>query len=267
MRMKIGLALSGGGSRGFVHTGVLQALEEAQIKADVISGTSAGSIVGSLYAAEYPAHEIFDILNEGSWYHFLSFSISIRGLIKHNYLHNKVQQYLPHDSFNELKKELYIAATNLNTGKVKYFSKGSLADIIVASSSIPLVFEPKKIEDSYYVDGGLVCNFPVKPLVDKCDFIIGVNLVPQVQINQNRMKTVKGVAARVYDLSVLNNIIPHRELCDILIEPEDIQSFSRFKFKGFEAMRDIGYAETKKMIPMIKERIAEKQQESTINPV
>ena len=261
--MKIGLALSGGGSRGFVHTGVLQALEEAQINADVIAGTSAGSIVGSLYAAEYPADQIFNILNEGSWYHFLSFSISIRGLIKHNYLHNKVLQYLPHDSFKELKKELHIAATNLNTGRVKYFSNGSLADVIVASSSIPLVFEPKKIHDNYYVDGGLVCNFPVKPLVDKCDFIIGVNLVPRVQINKNRMKTVKGVAARVYDLSVLNNIIPHRELCDVLIEPEDIQSYSRFKFKGFEAMRDIGYAETVKMIPLIRKKIAERGLELT----
>lgn len=265
MSMKIGLALSGGGSRGFVHTGVLQALEEAGIEADVISGTSAGSIVGSLYAAEYPADQIFNILNEGSWYHFLSFSISIRGLIKHNYLHNKVLQYLPHDTFKELKKELYIAATNLNTGKVKYFSNGSLADIIVASSSIPLVFEPKKIEENYYVDGGLVCNFPVKPLVDKCDFIIGVNLVPRVEINQNRMKTVKGVATRVYDLSVLNNIIPHRELCDVLIEPEDIQSYSRFKFKGFDAMREIGYKETVKMIPMIREKLSKKNREIAKN--
>lgn len=249
---KIGIALSGGGTRGVVHIGVLQALEENGIVPSVISGTSAGSIVGSMYAHGYSPKEILEIASERSLIWMFSLRIPSKGFVRHSFLRKMLKRYLPEKNFEELAKPLFVAIANLNTGKSEIISKGPLHDVIIASSSIPVLYEPIPIGDHWYADGGLLMNLPVSPIRPSCEYVIAVNLIPRKILKSEEVNTISGVAARVFNLAAINTIEPELKYCDILIEPEEIYQYSRFNFTKIREMYEIGYKETLKLIPKIK---------------
>src|SRR5688572_1413401 len=139
---EIGIAFSGGGTRGVVHIGALKALEENGIFPSVVSGTSAGSIVGAMYAHGYTAAEILAIASERSLLWMFSLRLPTKGFVRHTFLRKMLKRYIPADTFEDLKRPLYIAATNLNSGKAEVFHSGPLHDVIVASASIPVLYEP-----------------------------------------------------------------------------------------------------------------------------
>lgn len=256
--MKIGLALSGGGARGMVHVGVLQALQEAGIPVDEVSGTSAGSIVGALYAAGYDAQAILAFAKEKNLIRVLNLRLPHKGFVTHKFLRNQLKKYLVNNSFDELKIPCHITVANLNSGLPESFMSGPLIDLVVASSSIPILFEPIMLQGSIYVDGGLMKNLPASPLRRRCDVVIGVNLVPQIPVPDSELKTVFGIGARCFDIAALNNIKPELALCDVVIEPPEISRYSRFSITNIDKMYQIGYEETKKQIPEIEKCIAEK---------
>ena len=249
--MKIGIALSGGGTRGMVHVGALQALEENGIFPDVISGTSAGSIVGALYAYGYGPLEILELSKENSFLKMLSLRLPGKGFVKHSFLLKQLQKQLPENNFSQLKKPFYIAISNLNTGLVEIKSEGPLWDYIAASSSVPIIFEPVVIEDEYFVDGGLMKNLPASVLRDKADVVLGVNLVPQLRVDNSELSGMIGVAVRCFNLAALNNITPELRYCDVVIEPKEIHHYSRYRFSQMKEMYEIGYRETMQMMPEI----------------
>ena len=259
INMKIGIALSGGGTRGMVHAGALQALEEMGIQLDVISGTSAGSIVGAMYANGYSPEEIFDIASQKNFLQLLSLRIPSKGFVKHSALRKSLEKYLPKDSFEDLAKPLFIAISNLHTGLVEIKSSGKLHDVIIASSSVPIIFEPIDIDGDLYVDGGLMKNLPASVLREHADLVIGVNLVPQLRVPNKELSGIIGVAVRCFNLSALNNITPELRYCDVVIEPKEIHSYSRYNFKQMKEMYQIGYEETMKMMPGIKSAIQEEE--------
>ena len=154
----IGIALSGGGTRGVVHIGAIKALEENGIFPTIISGTSAGSIVGAMYAQGYSPAELLSIASERSLLWMFSLRIPTRGFVRHTFLRKMLKRYIPADNFEDLKKPLYIAVSNLNTGKVEIFNSGPLHDVIVASASISVLYEPIRIGSNWYADGGLLMN-------------------------------------------------------------------------------------------------------------
>ncbi len=239
--MRLGIALSGGGTRGMVHIGVLQALEENGISPDVISGTSAGSIVGALYAHGYAPSEIKEIAGRQSLLRMFALKVPNTGFVRHTFLRKMLEKHLPGNSFEHVKKPLFVTITNLNTGLPETYDSGPLIDYIVASSSVPIMFEPVQIGDARYVDGGVLMNLPAAPIRDNCDVLIGVNLVPLTPIDNSGLKTVLGIGSRCFDLAALNNIKPQLKYCDYVIEPTEIHAFSRFNFKQREKMYDIGY--------------------------
>lgn len=251
--MGIGLALSGGGSRGMVHIGVLKALEENGIYPDVISGTSAGAVIGALYAHGYSPEKINEISCKQSFIRMFSLKIPNTGFARHKLLRKLLEQYLPDNTFNHVEKPLLVSVTNLNSGQIETYEKGPLIDYLVASSSIPILFEPVQIGDSKYVDGGVLMNLPAAPVRDRCDVLIGVNLVPLTALENSELKTVRGIGSRCFNLAALNNIKPQLEICDITIEPAEIHAFSRFNFKHCEKMHDIGYQEGLKAVKRIRE--------------
>ena len=240
---QVGIALSGGGTRGVVHIGVLQALEEHGIFPSIISGTSAGSIVGAMYAHGYSPAEILAIASERSLIWMFSLRLPNKGFVRHTFLRKMLQ------------KPLYVAVANLNSGKAEIMSSGPLHDVIVASSSIPVLYEPIHIGNHWYADGGLLMNLPVSPIRDLASYIIAVNLIPRKVLAFDEVNTIAGVAARTFNLAAINTIEPELKYCDIIIEPEAIYQYSRFNFTKIKEMYDIGYQEALKMIPKIKEEI------------
>ena len=158
------MVLSGGGARGFAHLGVIQALNEAGIYPDVISGTSAGALAGVLYADGYSPEEILKLMNSGSRLDFMRPAMPREGLLQINGIIKILKAHLKAKTFEELKIPLYVAATDLNNGKSVYFSEGNLLDPVIASASIPVLFQPVKINNISYVDGGVLDNLPVYPI-------------------------------------------------------------------------------------------------------
>ena len=249
---KIGIALSGGGTRGMVHVGVLQALEEHGIIPEVVSGTSAGSIVGAFYAHGYSPAEIRNIAGSQSLTRLLSLRIPSTGFIRHTLLRKVMEKHLPVNSFEKCAKDFHVAVSNLNTGKVEVYNEGPLFDYVIASSSVPILFEPLEIDGSKYVDGGVLMNLPASPIADKCDLLIGVNLVPLLEVPGDQIKSVISVGTRCFDLAAINNIKPELQYCDVVISPDDINDFSRFNVRQMNAMYEIGYQEGMEAIEEIK---------------
>lgn len=237
--MKVGMVLSGGGIRGIAHLGVIKALEEMNIKVDIISGTSVGAIIGAFYAAGMHPDDILEVgLKLNKWQAF-SPAWSRSGLLKMNFLKNILTKNLPVKSFSELKKELIISATKLGNAKTHYFTEGDLIDSILASASIPVVFKPFRIGDTKYVDGGVVNNLPVEPLLGKCDKLIGVLCNP---IDQQFAKVnLKSMIERVMLITINTNTYSRRELCDIILEPPELRTINVFSFDKILEIFNIGY--------------------------
>lgn len=257
MKHQVGIALSGGGTRGVVHIGVLQALEEHGIFPSIISGVSAGSIIGTMYAHGYTPKEIFAIASERSLIWMFSLRLPTKGFVKHSFLRRMLHRYIHEKTFEELKKPLYVAIANLNTGKIEIRNEGPLHEVIVASSSIPVLYEPIHLGQYWYADGGLLMNLPVSPIRDLASYVIAVNLIPRKVLGFDEVNTIAGVAARTFNLAAINTIEPELKYCDILIEPQAIYQYSRFNFTKIKEMYEIGYEEALKMIPQIKDEINE----------
>ena len=254
---KLGLALSGGGARGMVHIGVLQALEEAGIEPGVLAGTSAGSIVGALWAKGYSAAEIRDIANKQSLWKIAGFKIPGKGIVGHNPLRKILTKHLGQNDFGILKIPFHVAVANLNSGEAEVWSSGPLIDLVIASSSVPVVFEPVVIEGATYVDGGLLMNLPALPIRPLCSTLVCVNLVPNVNVMPKDLSSVMAVSGRCFDLSAFNNIKPHLGAVDVVIEPKAIHKYSRFNFSDLQTMYQIGYDEAKRHIPRIQKLMSE----------
>lgn len=208
-RPKIGLVLSGGGAKGYAHVGVLEELEKAQIPIDYIGGTSMGAIVGGLYASGYSASDLKKILKEIDFEKiiydeqnredapffqkqyeekylisltFNHFKLSLpKSISKGHGTLNTLVKYLQHthdnNDFSQLNIPFLCIATNLETGKQKVFKEGFLPQVVFASGAYPTLFAPVKIDSAFYIDGGVVNNYPVQEVKDMgADIIIGVDL-------------------------------------------------------------------------------------------
>ena len=243
---KTGLVLSGGGARGFAHLGVLQALEEKGLKPDLISGVSAGAIVGAFYADGYTPYEILGMLVEKKIFALVRLTLPTEGFLKMTGLKELIKDSMRAVSFEDLKIPLIITATNMTKGKVSYFNQGRLFDKIVASASIPILFEPHKIDGDMYVDGGVFDSMPVAPILGKCEKIIGVNINPRFE--QKKLRGLIQIAERSFYLRVISHVQDTMKECEIFIEPKALKNYGIFEVKKAHEMFDVGYNETIKVL-------------------
>lgn len=245
--MKVGLALSGGGARGFAHLGILKALEEANINVDVISGASAGSLAASFYSYGYEPEEILDIFEHTNILKLVWPAFSFTGLLNIQKTESVYKKYLEEDSFEAAKIPLFISTTNLNEGKAEMFNSGSLRQAVMASCCIPFIFDPVKIGDDFYVDGGILNNLPTEVLKENdCDFIIGANVAPVIR--EPELSGPKRMIERVSVLALSANVLASSKLCDIYIKPSELRSYGTFDFKKSRELFDIGYESTQYML-------------------
>lgn len=236
---KTGLALSGGGVRGVAHIGVLQALEDHGLKPDVISGCSAGAVVAALYAAGCAPSEIFRFIEYKSFYKIIKMGLPVKGMMELAYFREVLEKEIPHDSFDELDIPLYLSVTNLNRGGGEIKHKGGhLIDYVIASATVPMVFNPVEIEGHLYVDGGVINNLPVEPLIGKCDLLIGVNVNPVGCLP--KVSNIKDVGVRCLDISLKEHVLSRLEKCDLVIEP-DVSRFGMFSMTNIKEIYQEGY--------------------------
>jgi NTE family protein len=243
---KIGLVLSGGGARGFAHLGVIQALNEAGIFPDVISGTSAGSIVGVLNADGYSPKEILKLTNSNSRLHFIRPVVSRDGLLQISGVVRILKDSLRAKTFEELKIPLFVTATDLNNGRVDYFSSGELLKVIIASSSIPVLFKPVVIDNKYYVDGGVLDNLPIKPIEHKCHYTIGSFVNPTGY--EENVTNLISIAERTFLLSMSKEVGEKAKKFDLFIAPLELRNFKILDFEKSKELFQLGYRATKEKL-------------------
>ncbi|WP_340202032.1 patatin-like phospholipase family protein [Ascidiimonas sp. W6] len=247
-RQTKGLVLSGGGHRGVAHIGAIKAFEEAGLSIDIISGTSAGAIVGALYAAGKRTDEMLDFFRNVKLFSLSRFARKKPGFIDTVSFHDFMLSYFPANDFLSLKKKLFVTATNLISGSAEVFHQGDLITALMASASFPGIFTPVKIKDSLYADGGILDNFPLEPLRDKCEVIYGVDVSPIKNMKPTDFKTSFSVMERAYYLSVYKNSTDKFRECEIMVHPKELSSFSVFNSNHLEEIFTIGYNKAKETI-------------------
>ena len=241
---RIGVALSGGGAKGFAHVGALKALEENGIRPEVVAGVSAGAIVAALYAAGVPLDKMMKLFTDAKFRNFCEFTVKGGGFFKSD----KFKLFLKHaigdyTDIRELPVPVYIGATDLDHGTPAVFDSGDIIEAVAASCSIPILFRPVEIDGVRYVDGGVLRNMPSWILRDKCECLIGVNCSPLP--DEDYKNTVMDIALRTYRLMLKANVKDDMMLCDLAVETPEIASYKVFNLKEIQKVYIRGYAATK----------------------
>lgn len=186
---RLGLALGGGAARGFAHVGVIQVLEEAGIRPDLVTGTSAGSLVAAFFASGRSGAQLQRIAETMDEATFTDWTLPLfsRGMLRGDALAKYVHQQVGGKRIEELPMPLGILATDLQTGQGVLFERGDIATAVRASSAVPGLFQPVRITGREYVDGGLVSPVPVRQARQ-----MGAELVIAVDISQAPESNVPG---------------------------------------------------------------------------
>lgn len=243
MKYKTGLVLSGGGTRGFAHLGAVAALFEKGIIPDVISGVSAGAIVGAFTAAGKKPVEILELFKKGRFFKYTKLQIPIDGLLKLSGLKEVVQKEIKTKNIEDLKIPFYVAVSNLNTGNIEYKNSGNVGEIVLASSSIPVLFAPVKIGEHFYVDGGVLDNIPIAPIKNDCERLIVCNISPLKP--EAKTNNLVQIAIRTFYMNVNANIDKIRKNTTVYIEPEGIANYDILNLSHADEMFDLGYRAAK----------------------
>lgn len=191
---KVGLALGGGGARGFCHIVFLEALDEMGIKPEIIAGTSIGAIVGAFYAAGYSGAEIRAIVDKMGLRDInkmLDFNLLHRAMLKGNGVTDFFNKYIKIKTFKELEIPLKVVATDFWQHTQVVLESGELIPAIRASMSIPAIFEPVLHNDQVLVDGGAVNPLPCDIIRDDCDVLIAIDVSGHPEIHAtNKIPTI-----------------------------------------------------------------------------
>ena len=245
----IGIVLSGGGSKGIAHAGALQFLTEQNISPSCIAGTSAGSIVGALYAWGKTPEEILEFFKSIYLFHWKHLTFKKAGLIDSESFRNYFHSIFDDAVLSDLKIPIQITATDMVRGKLKIFSpETKIADAILASCAFPGVFSPYQIEGNVYSDGGILNHFPTDILQGQCDVVIGVYVSPIQKIEAKDLSSIKAVTTRAFDILSANSNVHKFNICDWVIEPKDLCLYSTFETSKtkMDAVFNIGYEAAKR---------------------
>lgn len=271
-RPKLGLALSGGGSLGMAHVGVLKVMEEAGLRPDYITGVSMGSIVGSLYSIGYRSDTLGNLFKTANWdlilsnnlpenkviftekkyfnNSIMSFPISSRkvrlpsGLINGQQIEKMLSYYawpaVDIEDFSKLPIPFLCIGTDLISCKKVVLKKGYLPDAIRASMAVPSIFTPMKIDTAVLIDGGFVRNIAVSELKEMgADIIIG-SYTGFHKYSENELQSVPGILKQLSFFNSFNDYTEQKKLIDILIEPR-VKDLSSTVFTNADSIIQRGY--------------------------
>jgi NTE family protein len=260
--VRIGLALGGGAARGFAHIGVIKALESQGIIADVIVGTSAGSVVGAMYAAGNNGFALqkmaleMDEATISDW--SLPFFAKSSGVLKGEALQFYVNKMVLQVPIEKLKKPFGAVATDLNSGLPVLFQRGNTGLAVRASSAVPGLFQPVRINEHLYVDGGLVSPVPVRFVREMgADLVIAVNISsqPEVQAASSSLEVL------MQTFTIMGQSLNYFELktADIVIKP-DLPGMKGSDFAGRNLAILAGERAAMAIMPELKQKIRSMQE-------
>lgn len=245
-KYRLGLALSGGGARGFAHPGALKAIEDFGLRPEIISGTSSGAIAGVLYADGYSPEEIISLFVGKEFREFVEIQVPVAAIFGISGFRRFLKKHLRTKNLEDLQIPVKIVTTNLDEGTIAIFDQGPIIEPLVASCSIPIIFNPVVIDGINYVDGGIFKNFPVSTIRGLCNEVIGVNVSPLVSNKYN--KTIMHIAQRSFHYMSRTNTLLDRTLCDVLVEINDLIYFKTFDLVNSEKIFKMGYDSSKQAL-------------------
>ena len=248
---KYGLTLSGGGVRGIAHIGAIRALHEFDIEPEIISGASAGAIVGALYAQGYTPDEMLEFFKKTKLFSWKNYSWLKPGFLDTDKFVDIFAEQLPEDDFESLGKKLYVVATDIENGEERVFEKGPLIQPILASAAFPVVFSPVEIDGKLFSDGGIVNNFPVELIRNQCDQLIGVFVGTMKKANRKDLDSTLEILERAYDLNLAVQSLRKMDQVDIAITPEKLAGYKTFDTRQIQDIHDIGYEAAKRVLDQL----------------
>jgi len=243
---RLGIVLSGGAARGFAHIGVLRAFEENGIEFDCISGSSIGALIGLFYASGKTPNEMMDIaksVKKSKLKAIAPFHFGTAGL---DYVEQLLVKHVEQRRFEELRKPLFVCATNFQTGGYKIFSSGEILPALRASTAIPIKYGEQIIDGVVYIDGGMVNNLPVEPLRGCCHAVMGVSINP-VAYRSGKMK-IRHKIMRLTEFLLNENESRRISLCDYHLEVAGLGSIGFEDYDRAGEIHDLGYRSAKKFI-------------------
>jgi len=258
---KVALVLSGGGARGVAHAGVLEILEENDIKIDLIVGASAGSIIGALYADTPNAQTLKKKIIALKKWDFLDLEWSApiqmfwhpRGVAEGNLLRRFLQKNLNAHDFAALKIPLAVVATDLTRGEAMVLRSGPLIPAVHASSAIPMLFSPVKMYGAVLVDGGVASPVPVeiaRAFSPEIVIAVDIGTMPDKgPIGNNYQVVLRSLHIPYYNLSNWQT-----KQADVVIHP-DVEGFGAFSDHANEALYEAGKIAALKALPSIRKKL------------
>ena len=232
-RPVVALVLGSGGARGYAHIGVIEVLEKQGIHPDFIVGTSAGSIVGSIYASGKTAAELHEVALNLKPNDVRDVDVSLKGFFNGQKVENYINRQVNNTPLQNLKIPMYVVATELKNGEKTVFNYGNTGQAVRASTAIPSMFVPTKIGDTEYVDGGLVSPVPVQVARDLgADIVIAVDILAQPIHTET--SNVWGLFNQ--NINIMQGRLAEEELknADIVIQPDLKEKAHIFDVTGRE---------------------------------
>ncbi|HVN26251.1 MAG TPA: patatin-like phospholipase family protein [Candidatus Paceibacterota bacterium] len=256
MKKRLGLALGGGSALGNAHLGVLQCFHDRAIPIDCIAGTSAGAVVAACYAFGVSIETMRTTAEKLSWRSISKFSPSKLGIISNEALAGVVKGLIGGDHrIEDARMPLAIVAADISTGEKVVYRSGSVLQAVRASAAIPIVFTPVVIGNDLLVDGGLLENVPMSPLVSMgADVRVGVNL------SRWMPKKIPGNILDIMDrsISIMSRYtIPPLEN-EVMIEPH-LEEYASSDFQKGQELADHGYRAAAHKIAEIEKLLGEKR--------
>jgi NTE family protein len=252
--LKIALVLGGGAARGFAHIGVIKALEAQGIVPDIVVGTSAGSVVGALYASGMSGFEIQHVALKMEEDMVADWTLPNRGVLKGEALQDFINQKLNNQSIQKLPRPLGVVATDLQSGEMVLFRRGDTGVAVRASSAVPGVFQPVEISGRDYVDGGLTSPVPAQSARTMgADFVIAVDIS-----NVSRRDKLTGTLdVLLQTFAIMGHAISRHELedADVVIRPKT-SAVSSTDFEGRHLAILEGEKAAAAIMPELKARLA-----------
>ncbi len=259
MKKKLGLALGSGGSRGVAHVGLLQALEDEGIKPYCIAGSSIGAVVGGAYASGMPVGEMRKIISGIRRRDIISpnfFAFSETALLRTGKVHSLLKKHIKVVNIEDFPVKFACVATDVLSGRKHVFESGDAVFAIEASSAIPAVFKPKKLQDKLLVDGGCVCRVPVEEVKALgADVVIAMDVLKNTSAPVKETKGLLNMLLRVFDIMDAQNAAyqaeRNRDICELYLEPE-MEGLSQYAVKELKKAYSEGYALAKENMHRIK---------------
>ncbi|WP_028536690.1 patatin-like phospholipase family protein [Paludibacterium yongneupense] len=258
IHVRIGLALGGGAAKGFAHIGVIRVLEANGIVPDLVTGTSAGSVVGSMYASGMNGNELLKRANRLDETDLADFTLSTRGFIKGQKLADFINAQVGNRPLEKLAKPFGAVATELDTGRRVVFRVGNTGQAVRASASIPNVFLPTVIAGKRYVDGGLVSPVPVSAAREMgADFVIAVDISARPRAGSaTGYLSILDQSVNIMSVAALGQELKQ---ADVVIRPQ-VQNIGSTSFDARREAMAAGEKAALQAVPVIRSLLMQKEQ-------